>query len=113
MTWKTKDGKTTEDTLQPQMEVMFKGMLNKNTLLDLIKNFIVFEKTDKKTLKKIAAYHQYFAVNKAIQSTKKATVTDGKGGVFWHTQGSGKSLSPHPSPGSHPLPADWRLSKYC
>lgn len=95
MTWKTKDGKTTEDTLQPQMEVMFKGMLNKNTLLDLIKNFIVFEKTDKKTLKKIAAYHQYFAVNKAVESTIVASENGGhkRGGVVWHTQGSGKSLS--------------------
>lgn len=95
MSWKTKDGKTTEDTLQPQMEVMFKGMLNKSTLLDLIQNFIVFEKTDKKTLKKIAAYHQYYAVNKAVESTVIASDKGGnkQGGVVWHTQGSGKSLS--------------------
>lgn len=95
MSWKTKDGKTTEDTLQPEMEVMFKGMLNKETLLDLIQNFIVFEKTDKKTLKKIAAYHQYYAVNKAVESTVIASKMDGsrQGGVVWHTQGSGKSLS--------------------
>lgn len=95
MSWKTKDGKTTEDTLQPQMEVMFKGMLNKSTLLDLIQNFIVFEKTDKKTLKKIAAYHQFYAVNKAVESTVIASDKGGnkQGGVVWHTQGSGKSLS--------------------
>ena len=95
MSWKTKDGKTTEDTLQPEMEVMFKGMLNKATLLDLIQNFIVFEKTDTKTLKKIAAYHQYYAVNKAVESTIIASKMHGtrQGGVVWHTQGSGKSLS--------------------
>lgn len=95
MSWKTKDGKTTEDSLQPEMEVMFKGMLNKKTLLDLIQNFIVFEKTDKKTLKKMAAYHQYYAVNKAVKRTIIASKMDGnrQGGVVWHTQGSGKSLS--------------------
>lgn len=95
MSWKTKDGKTTEDTLQPQLEVMFSGMLNPATLLDLIKHFIVFEKTDKKTLKKVAAYHQYYAVNKAVKSTVTASQFDGsrQGGVVWHTQGSGKSLS--------------------
>jgi len=66
MSWKTKDGRTTADNLQPQMEVMFTGMLNKQTLLDLIHHFIVFEKSKDKTLKKVAAYHQYYAVNKAV-----------------------------------------------
>jgi len=95
MSWKTKDGKTTADHLQPQLEVMFFGMLNKNTLLDLIRQFIVFEKSDSKTLKKVAAYHQYYAVNKAVESTILASSKngDGRGGVIWHTQGSGKSLS--------------------
>jgi type I restriction enzyme R subunit len=95
MSWKTKDGKTTADHLQPQMEVMFLGMLNKNTLLDLIRQFMVFEKSDSKTLKKVAAYHQYYAVNKAVESTILASSKngDGRGGVIWHTQGSGKSLS--------------------
>lgn len=95
MTWKTKDGKTTADHLQPQMEVMFHGMLNKHTLLDLIRQFIVFEKSDSKTLKKVAAYHQYYAVNKAVESTVTASGSNGdrRGGVIWHTQGSGKSLS--------------------
>lgn len=73
MSWKTKDGKTTADTLQPQLEVMFKGMLNKKNLLDLISHFIVFEKSKDKTLKKVAAYHQYYAVNKAIEASLKAT----------------------------------------
>jgi len=95
MTWKTKDGQTTADHLQPQMEVMFHGMLNKKTLLDLISRFIVYEKSDTKTLKKVAAYHQYYAVNKAVESTVIASSTNGdrRGGVIWHTQGSGKSLS--------------------
>ncbi|MBK1439680.1 type I restriction endonuclease subunit R [Parapedobacter sp. ISTM3] len=95
MTWKTKDGQTTADHLQPQMEVLFHGMLNKQTLLDLIRHFIVFEKSDSKTLKKVAAYHQYYAVNKAVESTVTASGNNGdrRGGVIWHTQGSGKSLS--------------------
>jgi type I restriction enzyme R subunit len=95
MSWKTKDGKTTADTLQPQMEVMFTGMLNKQTLLDLIRHFIVFEKSKDKTLKKVAAYHQYYAVNKAVTTTQQASAETGdrRAGVVWHTQGSGKSLS--------------------
>ena len=95
MSWKTKDGQTTADHLQPQMEVMFHGMLNKHTLLDLIRQFIVFEKDDSKPLKKVAAYHQYYAVNKAIENTILASSAtgDGRAGVIWHTQGSGKSLS--------------------
>lgn len=94
MSWKTKDGLTIADHLQPQMEVMFFGMLNKQTLLDLIRQFIVFEKNDTKTHKKVAAYHQYYAVNKAVESTVTASSTNGdrRGGVIWHTQGSGKSL---------------------
>ena len=95
MSWKTKDGRTTADTLQPQMEVMFTGMLNKQTLLDLIWHFIVFEKSQEKILKKVAAYHQYYAVNKAVNTTQKAAAEAGdrRAGVVWHTQGSGKSLS--------------------
>lgn len=95
MAWKTKDGKTTSDTLQPQLEVMFAGMLNKQTLLDVIRHFIVFEKSKEKTLKKVAAYHQYYAVNKAVSTTQIAAAKEGdrRAGVVWHTQGSGKSLS--------------------
>lgn len=95
MSWKTKDGRTTADTLQPQLEVMFTGMLNKQTLLDLIHHFIVFEKNKDKTLKKVAAYHQYYAVNKAVTTTQTASAEKGdrRAGVVWHTQGSGKSLS--------------------
>ena len=78
-----------------EMDVVLNGMLDKKTLIDLIRYFIVFEKTKEKTVKKIAAYHQYYAVNKAIQSTVKASslLGDQRAGVVWHTQGSGKSLS--------------------
>jgi type I restriction enzyme, R subunit len=95
MSWKTKDGRTTADTLTPQLEVMFNGMLNKQTLLDLIRHFVVFEKSKDKTLKKVAAYHQYYAVNKAVTTTQTAAAETGdrRAGVVWHTQGSGKSLS--------------------
>ena len=129
MAWKTADGRVEASNLVSQLEVLIQGMLNKNTLLDLIRSFTVFEKTkteDKKTgvtsiktIKKIAAYHQYYAVNRAVESTVRATGInlddicvlkespenyglksvkeqprgDRKAGVVWHTQGSGKSLS--------------------
>ena len=92
MEWKTKDG-SYENTQYAQFDTFFEGMFQKERLLDIIKNFICFSNEGIQTFKILAGYHQYFAVNKAIASTKKATVTDGKGGVFWHTQGSGKSLS--------------------
>lgn len=128
MSWKTADGKSEASKLISQLEVMINGMLTKETLLDIIRSFTVFEKSkneDKKTgitsittIKKIAAYHQYYAVNKAVESTIRATGInsttncatenpakyglkdvvdqpegDRKAGVVWHTQGSGKSLS--------------------
>ena len=92
MEWKTKDGNY-ENTQYAQFDTFFEGMFTKERLLDIIKNFICFSNEGLKQFKILAGYHQYFAVKKAIESTKKATVTDGKGGVFWHTQGSGKSLS--------------------
>jgi len=146
MAWKSEDGKTEASNLQSQMQTLINGMLNKETLLDLIRHFTVFEKSKKvelaksrdegigkdaktgittiTTVKKLAAYHQYYAVNRAVESTLRATgfntqyniltegdivaerpesygvpsalnqpVGDRKGGVVWHTQGSGKSLS--------------------
>lgn len=129
MAWKSADGKAEASHLVSQLEVLIQGMLNKETLLDLVRSFTVFEKTKTedpktrittiKTVKKVAAYHQYYAVNKAIESTIRATginahgegmaseppaayglrdvneqsVGDHKAGVVWHTQGSGKSLS--------------------
>ncbi len=134
MVWKSSDGKAEASHLVGQLETLIQGMLNKATLLDLIRHFIVFEKSKKEdkatgiitiqTIKKIAAYHQYYAVNRAVDSTLRASgyivkevaaarveafgespesygvpgvqaqpVGDRKGGVVWHTQGSGKSLS--------------------
>ena len=146
MAWKTSDGNVEASPLIGQMETLIKGMLNKSILLDLIRHFIVFEKSKKEdkvngevregalgyretgiitiqTEKKLAAYHQYYAVNRAVESTlraaeylpeqkkaqlemisespesyglpgvKKQPSGDRKGGVVWHTQGSGKSLS--------------------
>ena len=92
MEWKTKDGNY-ENTQYAQFDTFFEGMFQKDRLLDIIKNFICFSNEGIKSFKILAGYHQYFAVNKAVVSTKKGTMTDGKGGVFWHTQGSGKSLS--------------------
>lgn len=92
MKWKTVDG-SYENTQFADFDTFFEGMFQKERLLDIIKNFICFSNDGKNKIKILAGYHQYFAVKKAIISTRNATVTDGKGGVFWHTQGSGKSLS--------------------
>ena len=126
MSWKSADGKAEASHLVSQLEVLINGMLNKATLLDLLRHFIVFEKSKKEdpktgvitigTVKKLAAYHQYYAVNAAVASTLRAADMavpkfaqppasyglpdvaqqpkgDKKAGVVWHTQGSGKSLS--------------------
>jgi len=128
MAWRTSDGRREASPLIGQLETLIRGMLNKETLLDLIRHFIVFEKNKKEdlhtgvttieTTKKLAAYHQYYAVNRAVESTIRAAAIkeealrikenpvayglpdvmeqpkgDQKGGVVWHTQGSGKSLS--------------------
>ncbi|HFD1813120.1 TPA: type I restriction endonuclease subunit R [Enterococcus faecium] len=109
MNWRTVDGDNIAPLSQPQYEVLLNGMFHKERLLDIIKNFILFQESkepekdidgkkigDKKSIIKIlAAYHQYFAVKKAIEKTKEATKEDGdrKIGVIWHTQGSGKSFS--------------------
>ncbi|MBN1535546.1 MAG: type I restriction endonuclease subunit R [Anaerolineales bacterium] len=117
MDWKSIDGTHVVDSkVEAELEPLIKGLFNKQTLLDVIRHFIVFEKTKEKTLKKVAAYHQYFAVNKAITSTIRASYDekhfiaehpaiydlpsvdhqpkgDKRAGVVWHTQGSGKSLS--------------------
>lgn len=92
MEWKTKDGDY-EDTASVQFDTFYEGMFQKERLLDILKNFILFSDDGQKSIKILAGYHQYFAVHKAIEKAKIATETDGKGGVFWHTQGSGKSLS--------------------
>jgi type I restriction enzyme R subunit len=93
--WKSIDGKLVADENIPQMEVMAKGMLNKSVLLDLIRHFTIFHQNKEKITKIVPRYHQYFAVNKAVQATRKATDAQGdqRAGVIWHTQGSGKSLT--------------------
>ncbi|WP_352422895.1 type I restriction endonuclease subunit R [Proteiniphilum sp.] len=130
LAWKSADGKAEASHLISQLKTLITGMLNKETLLDLIRHFIVFEKSKQEdpktgivtinTVKKVAAYHQYYAVNRAVESTLRASgyikkefknlvqeppvsyglpdvdsqpIGDRKGGVVWHTQGSGKSLS--------------------
>lgn len=93
--WKSIDGKLVADENIPQMEVMAKGMLNKAVLLDLVRHFTIFHQNKDQITKIVPRYHQYFAVNKAVETTKKATAENGdqRAGVIWHTQGSGKSLS--------------------
>lgn len=132
MAWKSADGKAEASHLVSQLETLIQGMLNKETLIDIIRHFVVFEKSKREdtetgittisTVKKLAAYHQYYAVNRAVESTLRATgfnvekeaplnvamedpvsyglpgvknqpIGDRKAGVVWHTQGSGKSLS--------------------
>jgi type I restriction enzyme R subunit len=95
MPWKTIEGKEIAPSAMPQLEVLFQGMLDKKILLDLIRHFIVFEQERKDTHKKLAAYHQYHAVNKALETTFRASSPQGdkRCGVIWHTQGSGKSLT--------------------
>ena len=87
--WKSIDGEV-EDKTVGNFETLFTGLLEPTRLLDVIKNFICF---DGDKVKILAGYHQYFAVRKAVKKTKTAMDSDGRGGVFWHTQGSGKSLS--------------------
>lgn len=92
MEWKTKDGNK-ESTALADFTTFFEGIFQKERLLDIIKNFICFNNEGLKSYKILAGYHQYFAVRKAIVRTEQAVQGDGKIGVFWHTQGSGKSLS--------------------
>lgn len=92
MEWKSKDG-SYENNQFAQFDTFYEGMFCKERFLDIIRNFICFSGDKHNQIKILAGYHQYFAVRKAIERAKIATRTDGKGGVFWHTQGSGKSLS--------------------
>lgn len=91
MQWKTINGEKPRKDLT-EIEILLRGMFDKNRILDILRNFIVFEK-DKEIKKKLAAYHQYWATNKAVESTLRARKTNKKAGVVWHTQGSGKSLT--------------------
>ena len=90
--WKTVDGKY-EETKYASFYTLFEGMFEKNRFIDIIQNFTLTSKESTKISKILAGYHQYYAVHKAVKSTIEGMNTDHKGGVFWHTQGSGKSLS--------------------
>ena len=92
MEWKSRDGKT-ETVEVIDYETFFEGIFRRERFIDILQNFLCFDHKDGRTAKIMAAYHQYFAVNKALVKTGKAIGGDGKIGVFWHTQGSGKSLS--------------------
>ena len=92
MEWKSVDGENVTQTIG-DYETFFNGIFEKARLIDILQNFICFDHKDGKIAKIMGAYHQYFAVNKALVKTQKAVSGDGKIGVFWHTQGSGKSLS--------------------
>lgn len=93
--WKSIDGQRISDETTPQIEVLLKGMLNKKVLPDLILHFTLFHKNKEQLTKIVPRYHQYYAVNKALETTRRATAENGdqRAGVVWHTQGSGKSLS--------------------
>ena len=96
MTWRSKDGETESSSSLASLDVLIHGMLNPETLLDLIRYFVLFQDDGKGHISKIlAAYHQYYAVNKAVDRALLASSGHGhgKGGVIWHTQGSGKSLT--------------------
>ncbi|MCI8467941.1 MAG: type I restriction endonuclease subunit R [Eggerthellaceae bacterium] len=90
--WKSIDG-SYESTQVADWKTPLLGMFPKERLVDIIGNFILFSRDTPNDIKILAGYHQYFAVRKALASIERALGTDGKGGVFWHTQGSGKSLS--------------------
>ncbi|WP_417751501.1 type I restriction endonuclease subunit R [Senegalimassilia faecalis] len=90
--WKSVDGDYSE-TKSATWKTMIDGMMPKARLLDIIRNFVCFNDSGDRIVKILAAYHQYFGVTKAIERAEEAVNGDGKIGVFWHTQGSGKSLS--------------------
>jgi type I restriction enzyme, R subunit len=95
MNWRTIDGESIAPSSIPQLEVLIKGMFQRDIFLDIIKQFVLFQMDGSDVIKILAGYHQYHAVNKAIESTERATMESGdrRIGVIWHTQGSGKSLS--------------------
>lgn len=93
MTWKSKNGEQPEE-LFDQVDTLLEGVFRKDRFIDLIINFVVFQSSESKLIKIFAGYHQYFAVRKAVESTKKSlAIKSRKAGVVWHTQGSGKSFA--------------------
>lgn len=92
--WKTVDG-TLADPDVPQIETLVQGMFERDRFLNLVRNFVVFSDEQTGLVKKVAKYHQFWAVRKAVGRTIEAKSSDGRAGVVWHTQGSGKSLEMH------------------
>jgi type I restriction enzyme R subunit len=103
MPWRTIEGEELAPASMPQLQVLIQGLFEKRRLLDFIRYFIVFEDDGKAVVKKIAGYHQFHAVNRAVQTTIQATREGGdrRAGVVWHTQGSGKSLTESDHRGHH------------
>jgi len=95
MPWRTIDGETIAPKGSAELEIMIRGIFQKEILIDILRYFIIFETDGESIIKKMAGYHQYHAVNKAIKCSINATSEQGnkKVGVVWHTQGSGKSLT--------------------
>jgi len=93
MPWRTVDGKKLAPKILPQLDVLVKGIFFKSRFLDLLRHFIVYEDFGYEVSKKMAGYHQFHAVQKAIVATVQARKKDHRVGVVWHTQGSGKSLT--------------------
>src|SRR5699024_1240364 len=95
MMWRTADGDAIAPTSSPQLEALLRGMFKRDVLLDILRHLVVAQTDGENTFKIVAAYHQHYAVNKAVEQAKRASSTEGdrKIGVIWHTQGSGKSLS--------------------
>ncbi len=93
--WRTVDGETLAPKSKLELETLILGLFEPKRFLDMLRSFIVFEVDGEKIDKKMAAYHQYYAVNRAVATTMKAAALDGdrRAGVVWHTQGSGKSLT--------------------
>lgn len=93
--WRTIEGERDAPADLPQLEVLLRGIFEKRRFLDLVQNFVVFERDGDRLYKKMAMYHQFHGVNAAVAATLRATrpEADRRVGVIWHTQGSGKSLS--------------------
>ena len=93
MTWRTEDGENLVDSRSAlAVDTLLRGLLRPEILTEMLRAFLVFENDGRNVVKKAAGYHQFHAARKGLSKIKSAVRTDGKAGVVWHTQGSGKSL---------------------